>query len=123
MRIRQAISELRSLKPNQYSDETLMRWLSDLDGQIYEDILKDTEQAPPPPVLPYMLERDMERTLLVPFPHDGLYPHYLAAQIDYYNGEYDRYNNGMVMFNVSYQAFADAWTRNHMHRQDGVIHV
>lgn len=123
MRIKEAISELRSLKPNQYSDDTLLRWLSDLDGQIYEDVLKNTEDAPSHPFLPYKVERDMERELLAAFPHDGLYVHYLAAHIDYHNGEYDRYNNGMVMFNVAYQAYADAWTRNHMHKQDGVIHV
>jgi hypothetical protein len=65
----------------------------------------------------------MDTELLAAFPHDGLYVHYMAAQIDYHNGEFDRYNNGMVMFTVAYQAFADAWMRNHMHRQDGVIHV
>lgn len=123
MKIREAISELRGLKPNQYSDETLLRWLSDLDGQIYEDVLKNSEDAPPPPCLPYRLDRDMDANLLATYPHEGMYISYLSMQIDFHNGEYTRYNNCMVMFNVAYQAFADAWTRTHMHRQDGVIHV
>ena len=123
MRAKEAIAQLRELKPNQYSDSMMLRWLSDLDGQIYDDVMKNSEDAPPYPCLPYTVERDLDRHLLVPGPHHGLYVHYLSAQIDYHNGEYDRYNNGMVMFNVAYQAFADAWTRSHMHRQDGVIHV
>lgn len=123
MQIKEAISQLRELKPNQYSDEVLLRWLSELDGQIYEDVLKNSEDAPSPPSLPYEVERDMDVELLAAFPHDGLYITYLSMQIDYQNGEYNRYNNGMVMFNIAYQAFVDAWTRNHMPKQDGVIHV
>ncbi len=123
MRIKKVIAQLRELKPNQYTDGMLLNWLSELDGQIYEDVLKNTEDAPSPPCLPYTVERDMDRQLLVKGPHHGLYIHYLSAQIDYYNGEYERYNNGMVMYNVAYQAFADAWTREHMHRQDGVMYV
>lgn len=123
MRINEAISELRSLKPNQYSDETLLRWLSDLDGQIYEEVLKNAEDAPFPPLLPYKIQEDMDKELLAPFPHEGLYISYLGMQVDFHNGEYTRYNNGMVMFNLAYQMFADAWTRNHMPKQDGVIYV
>ena len=123
MKIKDAISELRSLKPNQYSDSTLLRWLSNLDGQIYEDVLKNTEDAPSLPSLPYQIERDLNTELLAAFPHDDVYILYLSAQIDFHNGEIDRYNNGMVMFSVAYQAFVDAWTRNHMYRQDGVIYV
>lgn len=123
MRAKEAISQLRELKPNQYSDSTMLRWLSDLDGQIYDDVLKNSEDAPPPPSLPYIAERDMDTELLAAFPHDGLYINYLMMKIDFQNGEFTRYNNSMVMFNVAYQAFADAWIRAHMPKQDGVIHV
>ena len=123
MQIREVISQLRELKPNQYGDDVLLRWLSELDGQIYEDVLKTSEDAPPPPSLPYSVERDLDTELLAAFPHDGLYASYLSMKIDYQNGEYNRYNNGMVMFNVAYQEFVDAWTRTHMPKQDGVIHV
>jgi len=123
MRIKETISELRGLKPNQYSDGMLVKWLSDLDGQIYENVMRNTEDAPPPPALPYKEEHDMETELLAPMPYAGVYIHYMAAQIDFHNGEYERYNNGMVMYNVALQEFADAWNRTHMHNQDGVIHV
>lgn len=123
MKIRQAISELRGLKPNQYSDGTLLRWLSELDGQIYEDVLQYSEDAPSPPRLPYEVEKDMDTELLAAFPHEGMYISYLAMKIDFQNGEYDRYNNDMAMYTMAYQAFCDSWNRTHMHRQDGVIHV
>ena len=123
MRIRQAIEELRSLKPNQYSDETLLRWLSELDGQIYEEIMKNAEDAPPPPQLPYRMDASLERELLAPFPHEGLYISYMSMQVDYHNGETNRYNNGMVMFNMAYQMLENAWIRNHMPKQKAVISV
>lgn len=47
--------------------------------------------------------RDIE--LLVNPPHDKLYRSYLAAQIDYANGEYDKYANTMQMFNAHYNEF------------------
>ncbi|MHB1153999.1 MAG: hypothetical protein ACYCWE_20760 [Eubacteriales bacterium] len=40
-----------------------------------------------------------ETVLLVQAPFDKLYRSYLCAMIDFANGEYDRYNNSMQMFN------------------------
>ena len=122
MKIRELLAYVREVKPNQYSDEVMLRWLSELDGQLYVDVVQNAQDAPPPPRLPYRADRDMERELLAAHPHDGLYAHYLAAQIDYNNGEFDRYNNGMVMYNVAHQGFVDAYTRNHMPKE-AVIYV
>lgn len=47
--------------------------------------------------------KDIE--LLVNPPHDKLYRAYLTAMIDYANGEYDKYNNTMQMFNQYYNEF------------------
>lgn len=59
----------------------------------------------------------MERELLIPFPHDDVYLKWLGARIDYHNGEFERYNNAMVMFNVEYQSFLASYNRAHMPRQ------
>ena len=40
-----------------------------------------------------------EAVLMVRPPHDKIYAAYLTAMIDYGNGEYNKYNNSMVMFN------------------------
>ena len=73
-------------------------------------------QSPPPqppaqgsgglPIPPYDI-RQPDRPLLVPDPYSELYGHYLAAQIDYLNGETTRYNNAMVRYNTALSTYAD----------------
>lgn len=122
MTVREALTAIKGIKPSQYDDETLVRWLGELDGRIYQDILcRYGESARP--ALPYHVDTDMGKALLAPFPHDDLYLKWLGAQIDYHNAEFERYNNGMVMFNAGWQAFADAWNREHMPRQDAYIKI
>lgn len=58
-------------------------------------------------------EEDKECQLLVPPPYDGLYLSWLEAQIDYENGEIDRYNNSLAMFTQKYEDFSRYWTRTH----------
>lgn len=111
MKIHKTIETIRNMKPSQYSDEMLLNWLSTLDGQIYEDVM--AKYGAPAPFLPYT-EQMMGRELLVPFPHDALYLIYLGAQIDYHNADYERYNNGMLLFNAQLQAFYNAYTRTHI---------
>lgn len=114
MQIIKAIGTIKNMKPSQYTDEMLVRWLSTLDGQIYEDLM--AKYGAPAPFLPYT-DQMMGRELLVPFPHDELYLTYLGAQIDYNNAEYERYNNGMMLFNAQLQAFYNAYTRTHMQKR------
>lgn len=51
-----------------------------------------------------------EVELLAPPPFDGLYPHYLAAQIDANLGEADRAANELSQYNALSSGFA-AWMR------------
>ena len=48
---------------------------------------------------------DKNKTLLVAPPHDKLYRSYLTAMIDFANGEYDRYQNTMTLFNMQFGEF------------------
>jgi len=134
------------MKPNQFSDEDMARWLSDLDGQVYRDvILTHLPHVPHKPVIyplvkiwhgkkhkkhhhehpvtvpPYVLPKDAAQKLLIPFPYQDAYIKYLTAQVDYHNGEFDRYNNAMMMFNTIYQQFADWYNRAHIPRQDNIV--
>ena len=38
----------------------------------------------------------------------------MEAKIDYYNGEYDKYNNAMEMFYTAYEGFQRHYNRTHM---------
>ena len=51
MKIREALSKIKNLKPSQYADEVLIGWLSELDGSVWEEVLK--AYGAPAPALPY----------------------------------------------------------------------
>lgn len=123
MTIRDAIEQVRNLKPNQYDDETLVGWLSDLDGQIWEDLLCHFDEAGLSAPPRYERKKDLETELLVKRPHEELYVIYLCAKVDYQNGEFDRYNNAMMMVMSKMEAYQNAYTRMHMPRQDAYIGI
>lgn len=57
---------------------------------------------------------DLNTELLVPEPFDEMYLRWLESQIDYYNGEYGKYNNAIVMYNAAYEAYRNEYNRTHM---------
>jgi len=48
---------------------------------------------------------DLTQELLVRFPHDDIYEAWLLARIDLANGEYEKYQNAMAMYNELYEDF------------------
>lgn len=61
----------------------------------------------------YGVDTPPDTALLVPAPYDELYLWWLAAQMDYHNGEFTRYNNSIQLFNTGYSVFAEVFTREH----------
>ena len=119
MKLLEAITQLQDQKPNQYDDQTLCNWLYELDGKLYEEILKWHEgewQRPKP----YDLIQDAEKELLVPAPYDQLYVKYLFAQVDFANADYARYNNSMVMYNTALSEFTNWINREYLPIQQRV---
>lgn len=108
MTVREAIARCDAVKPNQYTEQEKIRWLSDLDGRISEEILKRHERQDGDAWdFERYGEKDIDATLLAARPYDALYPLYLQSQVDFFNAEYDRYNNGAALFNEAYSAYAD----------------
>lgn len=87
----EAIAHAQALTGQTIEETTLLRWLSELDGQLAFDLYRAETWMP-------YTEEDRGSALLVPFPWDSLYPHYLEAMIYYTNGEYDRYTNAWAMY-------------------------
>lgn len=76
--------------------------LTVLDGLIRVLILGNNE-----PFAGYTPDSDPETQLLAPPPFDEIYPHRLAAQAHYRNGETVRCNNANALFRAAWQRFAD----------------
>lgn len=117
MTVREAIDIVDGIKPNQYTDEQKMSWLSALDGTINEEIIKTHRENTDikTPKLPYTGEKDENNKdieLLAPYPYDDIYKHWLFAQIDYLNSETTKYENSMIMFNSAYMQFWAWYNKN-----------
>jgi hypothetical protein len=103
-----------ALKHNTYSQSDKVEWLSRLDSMVKKHII-DTHEADEELIFTgYDDTTDPQTELLVPSPYDEIYLRWMEAQIDYYNGEYGKYNNAISMFNTAYEAYQSFYTRNHL---------
>ena len=113
MTILDAIHQIDTLKPNTYSQEQKIRWLSTLDGVVKKEIIDTHEGGENITFEPYTVST-AGNELLIPAPYDEVYIRWLEAQIDYTNGEYNKYQNSMTMYNTAYSAFERYYNRTHM---------
>lgn len=107
------IEYVDKVKVNAYGEEEKFQWLCDLDGMVKRLVMQDEEGVS------YEYPRDMDSHLLVPAPFEGVYALYLEAMIDFYNKEYTRYNNVMLMFNAKFDEYKKAYIREHMPKSAG----
>ena len=114
MTLGEAISRLDELKPNGFSRGQKIFWLSALDATFKKEIIDSHEGGGDMGFAPYDEGSADDTALLVPAPYDEVYLRYLEAQIDYSNGEYDRFNNSNAMYAAAYTAFSRAYNRSHM---------
>ena len=114
MTIIDAINRIDSLKPNGYTQSDKVKWLGGLDGRIHAEVIDLYEGGAE--YAEYTDETPITKELLVKSPYDEVYLYWLEAQIDYWNGEYAKYNNSMDMFNTAYDAFAKHYNRTHKHK-------
>ena len=113
MKIVEAINTIDSLMHNTYKQEDKVAWLSELDSDVKQHIIDTHEGAEAVTFTGYDGNTDLQTELLVPAPFDSVYLRWLEAQIHYHNGEYDRYNNAIVLYNTAFGAFADYYNRTH----------
>lgn len=113
MKIIEAINRIDSLKHNTYSQMEKVAWLSEVDWDVKKNVI-DTHEGKAD-FKGYDDTTDLQKTeLLIPAPYDKAYLLWLEAQIDYYNGEYEKYNNAMDMFNTAYEGFKNHYNRTNM---------
>ena len=114
MTIIEAIERVDLLKPNNYTQEDKIVWLSMLDGVIKTEIIDTHEGAEDVAFNGYGVDISHDTVLLAPAPYDDVYVKWLEAQIDYANGELAKFNNSIAMYNTAYAAFERYYNRTHM---------
>lgn len=181
MKIADCLAQVDELKPNTYDDAMKLRWLSELDGRIFYELVvthvrdkvlpekidpivektnEETIEPPQEPPVEFLddediptedepiedtpvedtpveespteeeineedllvdppmeffgyTDEDLDKELIAPFPYDSIYRNYIFALIDFNNGEADRYQATMSMFNSQYQEFCNYYNRTH----------
>lgn len=114
MTVREAIDRLDGLKPNQYTEEDKLRWLSELDMGVFMDVILTHEHESDLPMFEGYTAEDYDKKLIVDEPFTEMYTAYLKMKIDEENGETARYNNSAVLFNAYYDNYAKHYNRTHM---------
>lgn len=97
----QVIQRVDEIKPNAFSNETKTTWLNECEGLVQTEVLLWANEE----IVVYDYTADKDKELLVSPPHDKLYWAYLAAMIDFANGEYNKYQNTMQLFNSYFGEF------------------
>ena len=111
MKIIEAINQIDSLKHNTYSQDNKVTWLSRLDSMVKKHIIDTHEDEVD--FSGYDSLTDLQTELLVPAPYDEVYQRWMEAQIDYHNGEYEKYNNAIEMFNTAFNSYQNYYNRTH----------
>lgn len=115
MTIGKVIRLADALKPNAIENELKYQYITEVEGLVQTEVMLLSSED----IITYDPERDGENTeLLVKPPHDKLYIAYLAAMIDFANGEYDRYANTIEQFNAYYREY-HRWYFSRFHPADG----
>ena len=113
MTLDSAIAQCDTRRPNQYSREDKIGWLSKLDGRIDQDVLAMCE-GEARPFTGYDSGTPGDTQLLAPWPHDEMYPLYLYAMADFHNNDLQRYNASAAMFDRALMEYKAWYIRNHM---------
>lgn len=93
---------LRKLKPvpAEIDDTILLDWLNQVEGQILHEIfLLALSEITPYSATP-------TEALAAPYPYDRIYLLWMEAQVDFANGEYERYTNTMQRYNTAWNDLA-----------------
>ena len=121
MTIKECIDIVDGVKPNQYSIEDKVRWLSFVDRIIIDDVIKTHEgyQNEYEEFSGYSADK-LGQKLVLDAPYNELYVAYIKMRIDEENGETARYNNSSTMFNSYMSEYKKHYNKHHrpLHRNN-----
>lgn len=121
MTISDAITMVDALRPNQYSKDMKIRWLSRLDGMIWQEVIR-THEGAAETFDGYSSAELESKEMLVAAPYDeDVYNNYLQAMIDRENGEAGKYSQSITLFNAAFVRWRNWYNREHMARDAGTF--
>lgn len=123
MTINQVLAMVDEINANSYDTKVKIEWLSKIDGRVFNDIIlthehdlvdDGTEEGNLiEPTFPGYDDSSLDTELLIDDIYSDVYRDYLMAMIAYSNGETERYQNSMIMFNSNYREYVNWYNRIH----------
>ena len=121
MLIREIINSADEMRNNDISEIQKIKWLSELDESLFEEIVLTHESEellsvrdggePEFRVFPY---KEDTVSLIAPNRFRPMYEHFLCAKIDYCQNEIERFENDSALFNSSFNKFKAWYNENHL---------
>ena len=114
MTIGDLVERADRLRPNTHDEKDKLHWMSVVESHVvrhmnlHEGEAKEEREFASLDEMPTLQDTDAE-----------LYVLYLVMMYDYYNGDYDRYNNGALQYNEFLQNWRARYRREHMHKDLG----
>lgn len=116
MKLLALISKIDATKPNSFTLAEKIGWVNEVEGLVQTEILLlDPTQFV---IYPSLLPVGYDPELLAKFPYDKIYWAYLCAMVDFCNGEYNRYNNSINLFNTWFGEYSK-WFADRYRPADG----
>ena len=114
MTVNEAIARCDEMTGDNYGREAKLRWLSDVESMLYEEIICTHAGAPEWGDWTPFGEDDGERELLAKDPYGELYVFYLMMRSNLLLQDMNQYNNAAALFAAAYTSFCDWYNRTHM---------
>lgn len=114
MTLKECIDFVEGIKPSAFTNEQKTRWINEIEGRVQTEVFL---WDPTTNHTTYTYDDNKNTELFVKPPYEKIYYEYLSAMIDYANGEYDKYQNTMAMFEEAWIAFKK-WFINTYHPAD-----
>ncbi len=117
MTAEEMITAFDSESENDIPKATKLRWLWQLDGTVYNDLISTHEggqekQTNKP--------EDPNRELLVEELYNEMYLWYMRSRMHMQLGEIELYNNALALFQTCYDDYARYYNRTHMPKGESI---
>lgn len=100
-----AVSWVDGKQHNVFSLTDKLLWISQVEAEVRALWSRCGKNVPPE-------DMKADTVLLIPKPYEGIYTHYLEAQMHYANQEYLKFNNAMGLFAALWQEYANTLRRD-----------
>ena len=127
--INEVIAKIDEWKPNAVPQEQKAQWLLNLDGRIYEEVLRG-RPAPADPGAekthrepPRAWPEDGDKPLLIAAPYEDIYFQYVQSLMDFTVKDTGSYYNSSALFEQSFNEWKVYYHRTHRPAADPAFRV